>query len=233
LNRFEVAWNPGGDADDATARAIASAMVAKLWSGATPSITTHAVDIGGHPGTRLLAQQGDRVMVIALAACGERGIPLIVEGDAAAAEIADHMIASFTCTPDPSKDVFASEIAFAASPSWQRRAHTQVFDGPDELDVRYVGFDGTGADSVADQVQRYVAKDYQLTTPSSSRGDKALWTGTRPVDGKPVPIAVLAWRCTEPRIAMAVVDDPTGRALDEGVAFASTGHCVAPDHSNE
>lgn len=231
-NRFELAWHPGGAADEATVRAVASEMVAKSWPHTTPAMTTRTLEIGGHPGIRLLAQGRDETMVIALATCGDRGVSLFVQGDGAA-EIADHMIASFTCTPDPAQDVFASEVAFADSPSWHLRPHTQIVDGPGDLDVRYIAFDPEGAGGVADQVQRYVPDSYQLITPPSSNGDKVMWIGTRVVDNKPLPIAVLAWPCTGgERIAMAVVESASSHPLDEGIAFAATGRCASPTASN-
>ena len=231
-NSFEVAWSPGGTADEATARKIASVMVKKTWPGTSPSIATHAVEIGRQPGIRLLAHDGDQSMVIALVTCGKRGVSIGVVGDSGAAEIADHMIASFTCTPDPSRDVFRSEVVFASSPSWSPRPDKQIIDGPGDLDVMYIAFTSEGGGSVADRVQRYVPAEYQLTTPSSQRGDKVLWTGTRPVDTKPLPIAVLAWRCNDDhRVAMAVVESASSQPLEEGVAFAATGRCLPPEHS--
>ncbi|HUJ57035.1 MAG TPA: hypothetical protein VLX92_01010 [Kofleriaceae bacterium] len=233
VTRFDVAWNPGGATDSDTAREIASAIANKLWPGATPAIATQPAEIAGHPGIRLLARAGDRVMVLALASCGGRGVTIMVEGDAAA-EIADHMIASFTCTPDPAKDVLASEVVFAAAPGWQRRPDTQVIDGPGDLDVRYIAFTSDGAGSVADRVERYVPASYQLVTPATSRGDKVLWIGTRLVDTDTIRIAVLAWRCNDDhRIAMAVVESAANHPLDDGIAFAATGRCLPPDHSNE
>lgn len=233
-NRFEVAWSPGGNSDEATAREVASVLVKRTWPGTSPSIATQAVELGGHPGARLLARDGDHAMVIALGMCGDRGVSLSVIGDAGAAAIADHMIASFTCTPDPQKDVFMSEVAFAPSSSWNPRPHTQIIDGPGDLDVRYIAFTSEGDGSIADRVQRYVPAEYQLATPPTQRGDKVMWTGTRPIDGKPLPIAVLAWRCNDDhRVALAVVESASSQPLDEGVAFAATGHCLPPDHSNE
>ena len=233
---FEVAWHPGAAPEvsttDATVREIANVAIKRSWSGANPSITTHEVKIGGHPGIRLQARAGAQAMDIALATCSDRDVSVFVQG-ADADAIADHMIASFTCTPDPSRDVFASEVAFAASQSWQRRPHTQVVDGPGDLDVRYIAFTSHGDGTVADHVERYVDPSYHLNTPSTNHGDKVLWTGTRLVGDKPIAIAVLAWRCEDHRIAMAVVESATNQPLDEGVAFAATGHCVPPDHSNE
>jgi len=233
-NTFEVAWHPGGAADDTTVREIAIAMAARIWAGTTPSIETRAIELGRQPGVRLLAKAGDRTMVIALVSCGDRGVSIYAQGDATAPEIADHMIASFTCTPDPSKDVFASEVVFASSPGWHRRPHEQVIDGPGDLDVRYIAFTSNGDGSIADRVERQVPAGYQLTKPSSQRGDKVMWTGTRPVDGKTIAITVLGWRCnSDHRVAMAVVESAGNHPLDEGVAFAATGRCLPPDHSNE
>jgi hypothetical protein len=100
--------------------------------------------------------------------------------------------------------------------------------------VRYIAFSSEGDGSIADRVQRYVPASYQLVTPSSKRGDKVLWTGTRLVDAKPLPIAVLAWRCNDDhRIAMAIVESASSGPLDDGVAFAATGRCLPPDRSNQ
>jgi hypothetical protein len=227
---FAVTWAVGSMSDAPLRAKIADAVVEN--ANHTFALNdTKELQVAGEPAyeyvftpTRGLGVAP--VVTLTFVMCGGREVQIVV-GGTSVANATTRMLGSFRCKPDQSQDLTRASVVVDAMPGWSRL--------PDEglvlvnaQGIRVITADlGDQTGSVADAVSTsFKPTGYRLHEPPTTRGDKVFWTGVLLHDGKTIPSAVFAFRCSDDRVATVVVAAPPGLKVDPGLKLADTGRCL-------
>jgi hypothetical protein len=167
--------------------------------------------------------------------CDRRWVILAVGDAIDSTATNDRIVASFRCTPDAKADLDRTPVVVDARDGWLRAVtpgHLTLESTDLTLQLRTFVLPSEPNQSVADVVQRTQQQGgrVRLQTRAGTRGDKVFWRGVIDGDNGQVPVAVLAWRCSDrERIAVIVVAARGDNSLDTGIELADTGRCLGED----
>ena len=239
---FAITWYPGAFPAAERREVLLDAMKSSVRTEARITGDLERVDskdlvVGGTPGYQATYRASTLQMTVTFAECGGRVVVILVGGSIGVRETSDRMVESFRCKPDPTQDLYRSDVVVDVQPGWKRFKPTGdlMLVNANDVRVRPASFEAHGTGSVSDHVlEMFRPSGYSLNQPASTIGDKVFWYGALYDQGaNPVRVAVLAWRCDhDRRIATLVVSspsDPTGKTLAEGIELAKTGRCLGAD----
>lgn len=229
---FAISWQRGSLPSASEIRSllegIATALEAQLATTASVG-TTRTVTLGGRTAYQVDISTGMGPLHITLGECGGRIVQIMTGGVGVGSSYMDTMVSSFTCTPDPSKDVSVTSVVVDVRKGWGRMAATDRLTLANKHDVLVQPTSMAG--DATTPLEKFIpdavrAAGMHVGATAKRRGDKRVWTGTMTVDGETYPAALVAWQCPN-RIIGAVYVMSMGKAkLDEGLALAYTGRCL-------
>ena len=160
---------------------------------------------------------GERLHVL-IGSCGRRNVVLQAQ---TTRERFEQMKASFKCSPDRPLDHLG--VIVAPREGWQR--------ADDDPKLKLV--DGSGIKLTLQSRKDSYDPRGQMSIPAGAepevRGSYRIWRGRGTgLDGKPLVTALVDWQCADqPYFGEAFMTGP--ESIDEGIALALTGSCIAMD----
>lgn len=227
LHAWGILWEPGGVSVEERARA--AALVRSVIENQAPGAraTEHERTVGGVPGyeIRLGDAPGKLAALMLVVPCGQRRITMFVTGDDARGPL-DRMAATYHCGPPPRVVI---PVAVDPTPGWKQAPGQEpgVLDGPHDLRLQ-TNLLVEDLRTVAGGITNYFrGSHFTLYEPPSVRNDKLFYRAQLVTGGKTYAAAILAWRCTNDRVAFIIVTSATS-SLDPGILLADTGRCLEP-----
>lgn len=240
LVEWRVQWQRGKMPPLDVARKVVDKMLGVLSQQQYSSprvVTEREIAVAGVPAYQFeLTNTFGTVILFTLFSCDGRVVQVFVSGKQIQS-MTGAMLTSFRCTPEPASEPDRASVAEEASvvvdvrPGWKRTSGDKLMLVNDrELVVQprllphiEAGTLEAAFPSLADAAGFRLAE-----TPPTKLGDRTLWRGTLMVGGGK-PTAVLGWVCPhDGRVALVYVTSMAVAPLDDGIALARTGRCLAP-----
>ncbi|MFT3696982.1 MAG: hypothetical protein QM831_27820 [Kofleriaceae bacterium] len=232
-NQYAISWMQGVTPEDLDRETVSRTMVDAVQQAAHVTLTSsgdRVITVGGKPAHEMdfKAPTGESANLV-FAMCGSRLIQFTVVGTSSlnADNTLQHMLDSFKCTPDMTKESTRDEIALTPTKGWKR------IDGEGYLvlenragdrisSAAFVEQDGLGFES---QLETALKMAGYHVHKGAKHGTKSSYVGTfEDKDGTSLDVTVLAWKCPN-RIATITV--PKGSP--SGMALAESGRCLGAD----
>lgn len=236
-DQYAISWTTGVTPDDMDRATVSKAMVDAVRESAHVTLAASAdrtIQVAGKPAHELdfKAPTGESADLV-FAQCGARLVQFTVIGTSglSADTTVQHMLDTFTCTPNPELEKHHDDLAVKPMKGWHRV----------ELESSLV-MEDTSGDRISGVVfveQQGLGFEAQLETglklagyhlrKGPNHGAKQSYVGTydNDADGTSMDVTVLAWKCPN-RIATITIPKQSAGAM----ALAETGRCLGPDEDS-